>query len=416
MQIEIVTIGNELLGGKTVDTNFSYIAKRLSEEGFCVFQHITISDDPSRIEQAVSDALTRSSVVFTTGGLGPTLDDQTKKILSKMFGKELLLNSSIKEDLIKRFGKELASLEEQSTVPMDTKILKNSVGTAPGFLFEKEGKSVFVMPGVPLEMITMFEEQLLPQLRQLCKSYQPLHVQTLHLCHLIENQLDPLLRELDILYPQVEKGIYPGYGVLSVELKTKTTSSDQAQKDLQDCVDYIAKQYGTYIFSKENKSIAQVIQEWMVSHKKTLVLAESCTGGHLAAKLVDIPGASAYFLGSIVCYHDQFKIDPLRVKKETLKTYGAVSEQVVYEMVQGALKLSGADFALAVSGIAGPSGGSLEKPIGTVWCGLGIQGKEPYIGKILAKGRGKRASVIEYTANFMLGALWRHIAYNIKPL
>ena len=416
MQIEIVTIGNELLGGKTVDTNFSYIAKRLSEEGYCVFQHITIPDDPARIERALLDALSRSSVVFTTGGLGPTLDDQTKNILSKIFGKKLELNKLIKEDLIKRFGKELASLEEQSTVPVDTKILNNSVGTAPGFFFEKEGKSVFVMPGVPLEMITMFEEQLLPQLRQLCKVYEPLHVQTLHLCHLIENQLDPLLRELDRSYPEVEKGIYPGYGILSIELKIKTTVSADAQKTLQACTSYIINQYGTYVVSTEDKSMAEVIQEWMILNKKTLVVAESCTGGHLAAKLVDIPGASAYFLGSIVCYHDRIKIASLGVKKETLESCGAVSEQVVREMVQGALKLSGADFALAVSGVAGPSGGTLEKPIGTVWCGLGIKGKEPYIGKILAKGRGKRASVIEYTANFMLGALWRHIAYNIKPL
>ncbi|MBM3192517.1 MAG: competence/damage-inducible protein A, partial [Chlamydiae bacterium] len=166
MQIEVITIGAELLSGRVVDTNFAYIAKRLSEEGWTVFQHISIPDEKKRIEESVQQALKRSSIIFTTGGLGPTLDDCTKKVLAQLFGKTLQPSLAIRQDLVERFGQELASLEEQSTVPGETVLLRNKVGTAPGFLFEKDRKQVFVLPGVPLEMISMFEEEVLPKLRE----------------------------------------------------------------------------------------------------------------------------------------------------------------------------------------------------------------------------------------------------------
>ena len=416
MQIEVITIGAELLSGRVVDTNFAYIAKRLSEEGWTVFQHISIPDEKKRIEESVQQALKRSSIIFTTGGLGPTLDDCTKKVLAQLFGKTLQPSLAIRQDLVERFGQELASLEEQSTVPGETVLLRNKVGTAPGFLFEKDRKQVFVLPGVPLEMISMFEEEVLPKLRESMTQRKRTYIQTLQLCHLAENAIDPLLRELQTLYPSVMSGIYPSYGTLGVEFKKETYKEQEARRDLEACLEHVKKHYAAYIISTQGQSLAEVIQAWMVAHKKTLVLAESCTGGHLAAKLVDVPGASQYFLGSVVTYHNSIKTKALGVKKKTLESYGAVSKEVVHEMVQGALQLSGADYALAVSGIAGPSGGTEDKPVGTVWCALGVRGQEPYIGKILAKGRAKRSSVIEYTANFMLGALWRHIAYGIKVL
>ena len=416
MQIEVITIGNELLSGSTLDTNFTYIAKRLSEEGFEIFLHTTIPDDKGFMEQFFLEAINRSDIILTTGGLGPTIDDHTKEVVAKVFNKKLIPNEEIKKDLIERFGAELPSLEHQATVPEGTSLLKNKLGTAPGFFFQVEKTSFFVMPGVPLEMKTMFEEEVILKIKSLLLQQPKKFTRRMHLCHLSENSVDPCLREMDTLYPHVEKGIYPGYGVLAIEFKVKESSEQKALAILENCITRISEKFGNYKVSTEGKTLPEVIHHYMIAHKKTLLLAESCTGGHLAAKLVDIAGSSEYLLGSIVCYSNELKKSVLGVKKETLDAYGAVSEAVVYEMVQGALDLSSADYVLAVSGIAGPSGGSIEKPIGTVWCGLGVRGEKPYIGKILAKGRGKRASMIEYTSNFMLGVLWRKIAYNILSL
>lgn len=416
MQIEVITIGNELLAGRTPDTNFVYLAKRLSEEGYVVSRHTTIPDDPIIMEAFFLEAINRSDIILTTGGLGPTIDDHTKTVVSKVFNKKLFVNKKVRNDLTKRYGLDLASLEHQSTVPEETELLKNSLGTAPGFLFKKEKTSFFVMPGVPTEMKEMFEAEVLDRIKKLLLKEAKIFVRSIHLCHLSENILDPYLREMDALYPNVEKGIYPGYGVLSVEFKTKEKVEQKAASILEECIRNISKAFTSNVISTNNKTLSEVIQEHMIAHKKTLVLAESCTGGHLAARLVDVPGSSEYFLGSIVSYSNTLKKRCLGVQEGTLDAEGAVSYETVYEMVQGAMTLSGADYAIAVSGIAGPGGGSEEKPVGTVWCGLGVKGEKPHIGKILAKGRGKRSSVIEYTTNFMLGVLWKKIAYNSVSL
>lgn len=414
MHIEIITIGHEILCGSILDTNFSYLAKRISEEGYSVARHTSVPDDPVTIEECLNEALKRSDVILTTGGLGPTLDDKTKDIMAKVFKKRLELNHEICADLVTRYGPDLVSIEHQATVPLDTKILHNSVGTAPGFVLHQGKSMCCVMPGVPIEMQTMFEKEVLPYLKETLNKSPKKLVRTVYLCHLSENVIDPYLRILDQQYPQVEKGIYPGYGVLSVEFKLQETPS--AAPILQKCVDTLVAQFGSYLFSLEDKSLSLAVHHYMLAHKKTLALAESCTGGHMAAKLVDHAGASAYFLGSVVCYSNEIKKRSLGVKEQTLRHYGAVSREVLEEMLKGILDVSQADYALAVTGVAGPGGGTLEKPVGTVWCGLAVRGEPMQVGKILAKGRVKRASMIEYTANFMLGVLWRKVAYNLNTL
>lgn len=416
MQIEVITIGSELLCGRVLDTNFVYLAKKFSEEGYEVFRHTSIGDDPVMMKQVFEEAFQRSDIILTTGGLGPTLDDKTKEVLAALFQRKLILCEEIKNDLIQRYGSKLLSLEHQATVPEDTEILKNKVGTAPGFLFKRGQKSFFVMPGVPTEMKTMFEEEVFSKIKTLLSKEETFFSRSIHLCHLPENSVDPCLRELEKLYPAVEKGIYPGYGILSVEFKLKAKSEALASNILEKCVKRITDNFGQYVFSTQDHNLSLAIQKKMIAHRKTLVLAESCTGGHIAAKLVNIPSASEYFLGGVVCYNNLLKKRWLGVKEETLSKYGAVSYETTFEMLQGALDLSGADYALAVTGVAGPSGGSQEKPVGTVWCGLGMKGEKPYIGKIAAKGRAKRELVIEYASNFVLGVLWRQIAYGINSL
>ena len=415
MNIEILSIGNELLSGQTIDTNFVYLAKKLSEEGHLVTYHEIVSDDPKKMEETIKRSIERSEIVITTGGLGPTLDDQTKEVTARIFEKELVTSEEVKEVLIQRYGKGLSTIDVQSIVPSETNLLPNDVGVAPGFHFEKKGKHLFVLPGVPSEMRAMFDQKALPKILSILASEKKLYSQSVHLCHISENRVDPELRTLDRVYPDVEKGIYPGYGVLSVTFKLKEASEKKAQGILSTCREALEESFYTHVYSVEDKSIAKAVHQHMTRLNMTLAVAESCTGGNIAAKITEIPGSSNYFLGSVVSYSNETKEKILNVRKQTLDAYGAVSKETVKEMLEGLMQVTNADYVMAVSGVAGPTGGTPEKPIGLVYCGLMKKGEAPEIAKIMAKGVGKRDLVIEYTTNFMLGTLYRKVVYDITP-
>lgn len=414
LKIGIITIGEELLAGAVLDTNFNYLARRLREEGYSVSRHQTIPDQEGVMLSEIEDAFHKSDLVLITGGLGPTLDDKTKYILAKIFKKKMRIAEDVKEHLLASYGETLPYLEELATVPIDTTILPNIIGTAPGFMFEAKGKLCIAMPGVPQEMISMFELEVIPQIKLFFNKTAKWHVRNITFCHLSESTIDPYLRELDKLYPEVEKGIYPAYGYVNVQCRVKDEYESRALALLDACLDKIESHFPTHLVSKRGDSLALTIHQMMIHKRKTLALAESCTGGHIAAKLVDIAGASQYFLGSVVCYSNTWKTQILGVHSETLKVQGAVSEEAVKEMLSGLMKLSQADYVLAISGVAGPEGGSEAKPVGTVYWGLGVKGEGVYTGKILAKAGAKRATVIEYAANYMLGILWRKLAYDIN--
>lgn len=410
--IEIITIASEVLSGKVVNTNLSFISKTLAAYGYKVLEQMTIPDKKLCIEQALSQALDRADIVITTGGLGPTLDDITKQTLAEYFNKKLSLNKEIKNHLLATYGPALSSLEQQATVPEATQLLKNKLGTAPGFIFTQGKKRVYVLPGVPSEMEAMLINEAIPDiLREFPLTHQCFK-KTYCLCHLPENALDPFLRELSQKSPLMDIGIYPGYGVVSLELYSKETVDAHVLAWLEHT---IQMQFGSYIFSTKHPSLTLALQHYLAPRGKTLFLAESCTGGKIAAHIVAHPGSSNYFLGSCVAYSNQMKTKLLQVPEDLIKRYGAVSEQVVAAMLEGALEISDADYVLAVSGIAGPDGGTVEKPVGTVVCGLKDKKGPMFVWRIQAKARGKRENVIEYTAQYILGALWRYIVYHINP-
>lgn len=415
VSIEILSIGNELLSGTTIDTNFVFLAKRLLEEGFQVSYHEMVPDNPLRMKSAIENALSRSKIVLTTGGLGPTLDDITKEVTAEIFGKELFLDQNVKDNLIKRFGKKLSTIDIQATVPKETKLLQNDVGLAPGFHYEKGESHLFVLPGVPSEMRAMFDQHALKEILMILKNEKKLYSKFMYLCHLSEHVVDPYLRTLDRACPEVEKGIYPGYGTLSVGFKVKEASEEKARVILDTCVDSLSENFHTHVYSTKNKSLALAVHEHMTKHHLTLACAESCTGGQIAAKITENPGASNFFLGSVVSYSNLMKETALKVRRQTLDAYGAVSSETVKEMLEGLMQLTDADYVIAVSGVAGPGGGTPQKPVGLVHCGLMKKGEKPYVAKILAKGTAKRSLVIEYTANFMLGTLYRKVAYDVEP-
>jgi len=361
MSIEIIAIGNEVLRGMVVNTNGAFLGRRLDEEGWKVARHSVLPDVRDVIISGLQEALKRSSIVIATGGLGPTLDDLTAECVATLFSNP-------------------------------AKELKNRIGSAPGFCFREGEKVLFLLPGVPQEMEVMFEKEVLPLLPVQKKGCSV----TVRFAMLRETEVDPLLREM-----KMDAGIYPSYGTLTVVLR----GPDLAV--LEEGKEKLKKQFSSHYYESPSGKLEEAIQEWMIRNKKTVACAESCTGGFLASQLTLVPGASAYFLGSIVAYSNALKEQLLHVSHKTLTTHGAVSEQTVKEMWLGVLDVTGADFAVAVSGVAGPTGGTPEKPVGSVYYAVGFKNKAPEVGTF--RYEGPRDLIILRTTKRLLSLIWNQL-------
>lgn len=400
MHIEIISIGDELLKGIIVNTNAAFISRALAENGYEVSRHTVFSDDPLTLDKELRAALSRSSVLISTGGLGTTIDDHTRKIAAALFDSEFAYNEEIAAELKHRFG-QLRAIEEQATLPKKAKLLKNTVGLAPGLVFEAGNKLFILLPGVPQEMQVMFTEKVVPLLHKKMRVKDESEGRELHLCLVHEDAVDQIIRESVQRFPDVHVGVYPSYSKVSVFLRSK----NRAQLDEWDTL--LSKRLALHLFSRTSDKIEEALHTWFVKHRKRLALAESCTGGAIAAQLVTVAGASDYFSGGLVAYSDALKVGLLGVSEKTLKAYGAVSAETVREMCAGVFQKTDADFALAVSGIAGPTGGTPQKPIGTVWAAIGERGKAPDVGEFHISG--PRLKVIRATTQHLLGALWRKV-------
>lgn len=361
MSIEIVAVGNEVIRGMVVNSNGAYLGRRLDEEGWSIARQMTLPDGREVLTKGLDEALNRSSIVITTGGLGPTLDDLTHECAAKLFSSPAVS-------------------------------LENTVGTAPGFYFQDGKRHLFLLPGIPQEMEAMFEKEVLPRLPVQKKE----HRLTIHFSMLRENEVDPFLREM-----KVEAGIYPSYGALSVVLR----GADLAE--LERGKEKLKEKFSSHYFESPSGKIEEAIQLRMIQHKKSFACAESCTGGFLAAQLTAIPGSSAYFLGSLVTYSNYLKEKLLHVSPETLSTKGAVSSETAEEMWRGVLKITDADFGAAVTGIAGPGGGTPEKPVGTVFYAIGFRDQKPKLGALHFKG--SRNLVILRTTRSLLALIWNQL-------
>lgn len=403
MTIEILSIGNELLSGHTVNKNAAVIGQNLLAHGFSVDKVTVLPDEKTTLKKGIEEALKRSLFVIATGGLGPTGDDLTREVVSTIFETPLVYDEAVAEDLANRFGKELPSLKDQAMVLKGSTVIPNALGTAPGFILEGKG-TLFVLPGVPLQMEAMLPEVIAYLEKNHTRSH---YVASLYLSLLSEGKVDPYLRTLERENPDVTMGICPGYGTLSVYVHGKDQNKITALRD------QVAQTFKSYVFSTTSKQIEKALQEWMVKNQKSLVVAESCTGGEIGARLTKHPGSSAYFLGSIVAYSNHLKETVLGVSKKTLQTYGAVSQEVVIEMARGAQNLSGADYAIATSGIAGPDGETQGKPVGTVWSAI-VTPTQTFSGLIPIKTRERRL-VIEYAATYLLASLYRYLNNSITP-
>ena len=368
---EIISIGDELLYGQTLDTNAHWISHKLDEYNIKVFQRTTIGDDADQILNAFATAAERVDIVLITGGLGPTKDDLTKPLLAKYFGVGMVHHEEVLRDITLLFAKasrEVTALNaQQADLPSNCKKITNPVGTAPGMWFY-ENNTVFVaMPGVPYEMKSIMTQGILPKLHEMF-SKGVLHHHIIKTIGITESSLSDLIEDWEVNLP---KHIKLAYLPTKGQVKLRMTGSGDDLNTLKQEIDTlqmaIMPKIAKYVYGFGVDSLEGVIGQLLNKNNLTLATAESCTGGYLAHMITSVPGSSRYFKGSVIAYSNEVKIAQLGVSAEDLKQQGAVSEEVAKAMAEGVRKELNADIAIATTGIAGPDGGTVEKPVGTVW-------------------------------------------------
>lgn len=377
MRAEILAVGTELLLGNIVNTNAQYIAKRLADLGIEVYHQAVIGDNPKRLMDAYTSAFKRADLVITTGGLGPTKDDLTKEVAFDYFGKEAVLHKDILDNIEEYFKKinrnMVESNKKQAYFPMDVLILKNNHGTAPGCIIEEGNKTLIVLPGPPREMKHMFEDYVIPYLMK----YQDgiLVSRVLRIIGIGESAAAEMIEDI------IDKGKNPTIATyakeseVTIRITAKANTEEEAEKLIVPVEEEIRQRLGIAVYGEGETQIEEVVGKILVDNKLTISTAESCTGGLLAGKIINYPGISTVFKEGVITYSNESKIKRLKVKKEILDKFGAVSSQVAAEMAEGIAKASGTDIGISTTGIAGPEGGSDEKPVGLVYIGLYIKGE-----------------------------------------
>lgn len=371
MKASIITIGDELLIGQTIDTNSAWIGAELSKSGFDVTRKTSVHDRRDDILSALSEAAGKSDVVLITGGLGPTSDDITKQTLCEFFDTHLVLDNEVLQNIEELWGRRGFPMNDrnrkQAEVPASCRVLKNAVGTAPGMWFEKDNTIFISMPGVPHEMKYLMTAVILPELNKRFTSQVIIH-RNIMTYGGFESKLADILEPFESSLPENMKLAYlPETGIIKLRLTGTGTDQESLVKVINEQSEKLYKIIPEIIYGEDEVTLEMVIGNLLKSNNKTVCTSESCTGGEIAHLITSVAGSSAYYKGSVIAYSNSVKTQLLGVKETTLEKHGAVSEQTVIEMAEGARKLFSTDFAVATSGIAGPDGGTPEKPVGTLW-------------------------------------------------
>lgn len=375
MHVHILTIGDEILIGQIIDTNSAWMGRQLNLTGAQIDKIITVGDEFEDMIRELDRSCQEADIVLITGGLGPTKDDITKKALAHFMGVDMIFHQPT-WDRIQRFFEQLGRTttkahKEQCYMPANTTILPNKMGTAPGMWFEYKNTVLVSMPGVPYEMKYLMEHEVLPRLRQTFPG-QPIAHRTLLTVGEGESRIADRLADFEEQLPAHIKLAYlPNLGRVRLRLTGRGKDQAQLENELNGYLQQMEDILPDLVYGREKQQLEEVLGDMLKARHLTLGTAESCTGGNIAHRITSIPGSSAYFQGTIVSYSNELKEHILGVKPETLATHGAVSEQTVQEMVAGALAVLHVDIAIAVSGVAGPTGGSPDKPVGTIWMAVG---------------------------------------------
>jgi nicotinamide-nucleotide amidase len=375
MEIELVTIGTELLLGLTLDTNGAEIARSLAGLGVRVSRRTSVADRAEEIRDAVSAALDRTGAVLTTGGLGPTRDDITKKVVADLFGTPLEFDESVWANLLERFArlerKPAASNRSQAEVPRGATILRNRWGTAPGLWLEGSPGLVIMLPGVPLEMRRLLEHEVAPRLASRA-SDSVIRSLVVRVTGIPESTLAEHIGEIESEIAPLTLAYLPGLEGVDLRLSAWDLGADEADRRLRSAADLLRARAGESVYGEGESDLAALVLEQARARGIRLAVAESCTGGLLGARLTDIPGSSDVFVGGVIAYDNAAKVELLGVPAALLAEHGAVSEPVARRMAEGVAQRFGVAAAISVTGIAGPGGGTPGKPVGTVWIGCAL--------------------------------------------
>lgn len=379
MTVELISVGTEILLGNIVNTNAAYLAEKCAAFGLSCYHQSVVGDNEQRLEDAIRLALSRSDIVILGGGLGPTKDDLTKEITAKVFGKELYEDAHTKARIMEYFSRvHSGSVTEnnwkQALVPEGARVIDNHNGTAPGLILESDGKTAILLPGPPNEMKPMFDRDIAPYLNSL----QPegIYSKMVKICSVGESRAETMI--LDLLEQQSNPTIapYAKTGEVHLRVTARADGEEQAEALMKPVMDELFLRFGDKIFTtREDVTLEEAVVELLREKNFTLTTAESCTGGLLAGRIMNVAGASSVYCEGYITYADAAKEKLLGVNKSTLESYGAVSRETAHEMAEGAAKAANADAAVSVTGIAGPGGGTEEKPVGLVYIGCYVRGR-----------------------------------------
>lgn len=395
--IEIITIGDEILIGQIVDTNSVWMAAELNKAGFQVSQITSVQDNANHIKSALDLALKKNDIVLLTGGLGPTKDDITKNTLCEYFNTKLVFDKNVLKNVENIFKNRNIPINEltknQAYVPEKCTVIQNLVGTAPLMWFEENDKVIVSMPGVPFEMKKAMSDEIIPRLQMKFQLNSIIH-KTIQTHGIGESALALKIEDWENSLPEYLHLAYlPNFGMVKLRLSGTGKNPLQLEFEMNQQISTLVQILGNSIFAFEDKTLENLVADKLKEKNLTISTAESCTGGNIAHRLTLVPGISDYFKGSVVAYNNNVKKNLLGVSEEELKKFGAVSQQVVEQMAKGVRKQLQTDVSVAVSGIAGPSGGTDEKPIGTVW--IAVSTKDETLSKKFQFGKYSRENVIE---------------------
>lgn len=410
MDAEIIAVGSELLTHSRAETNSLFIARILNESGIDVVRKVVVGDRARDIQIALRAAMKESEIVILTGGLGPTLDDITREMVSETLGRQLLLDSSILEGLESRYGQIGLKMTEnnrrQAMVPEQAIPIDNPNGTAPG-LFLEEGKIlIFLLPGPPRELEPMMASAVMELIREHKRTSRQFF------CHLrvameAESSVDSRVNPIYTSYPEIQTTILSSPGNIDLYFYWRGEADEKvAEEQLKELAERVSAELGDSVFTNREEELEEVVGRMLSSKGLTLATAESCTGGMIGKMITDVSGSSSFYLGGVVSYSDDLKIELLRVSEETLERFGAVSEEVASQMATGVRQRSGADLGLSVTGIAGPAGGTSDKPVGLIYVGLS-NADQTCVAK--TQFPGPRATVRLRTSRFALDRVRRSL-------
>ncbi|MDR0538769.1 MAG: CinA family nicotinamide mononucleotide deamidase-related protein [Tannerellaceae bacterium] len=412
MKVEIITIGDELLRGQVIDSNSSWMGQELERNGFRVLRRVSVGDSCDDIEDAIDASFSRVDIVLLTGGLGPTKDDVTLSALCRYFKTELHFSEETYANICSLFNKSNWKMNEltrlQAMVPVDCTVIQNRVGTAPCTWFTRSGKTLVSMPGVPYEMRRLMLDDVVPRLRASFGGGSLIRHHTLLTGGISESALAMRLRDFEEELPQCARLAYlPQLGVVRLRLTAfadgdETVPGMIVERGRQQLHELLSD----YILGEGDEALEAIVGKELLSRGLTLGTAESCTGGRIASMLTSISGSSQYFSGSVIAYCNEIKVNVLGVSANDINLHGAVSRPVVEQMAMGALRILGCDCALAVSGIAGPSGGTSDKPVGTVWIALAMP--EGVVAETYCYNSEREVN-IQRSANLALSMLLREL-------